>query len=134
MAAKLTDASLSDEKLAEIKDELKEIARNATPLMQQVRTMLLHWEQGDEETLRIWRMMNGWVYEGFGQTYQRIGSQFDTTYYESDTYLLGKSFVEEGLAKGVFYRKPDGSVWIDLTDEGLDEKLVLRKDGTSVYI
>lgn len=134
LAAKLADTSLPEEKQAEIKDELKEIARNATPLMQQVRAMLLRWEQGDEETLRIWRMMNGWVYEGFGQTYQRIGSQFETIYYESDTYLLGKSFVEEGLASGVFYRKPDGSVWIDLTDEGLDEKLVLRKDGTSVYI
>jgi arginyl-tRNA synthetase len=86
------------------------------------------------ETKALWRMMNGWVYQGFDITYKRIGSNFDKIYYESNTYLLGKEYVEEGLAKGVFYRKDDGSVWIDLTADGLDEKLVLRKDGTSVYI
>lgn len=134
LVAKLQDASSPGEKLAEIKVELKDIARNATPIMQEVRDMLLKWEQGDEEVLSVWRMMNGWVYKGFDETYQRIGSDFTKIYYESETYLLGKEYVEEGLAKGVFFRKEDGSVWIDLTNEGLDEKLVLRKDGTSVYI
>jgi arginyl-tRNA synthetase len=134
LVSKLQDAALPAEKMAEIKAELKDIARNATPIMQEVREMLLKWEQGDEEVLSVWRMMNGWVYEGFNKTYQRIGSDFTKTYYESETYLLGKEYVEDGLSKGVFFRKEDGSVWIDLTNEGLDEKLVLRKDGTSVYI
>jgi arginyl-tRNA synthetase len=134
LAGKLQDASLPAEKATEIKAELKDIARNATPLMQEVREMLLKWERGDEEVLSVWRMMNGWVYRGFNETYHRIGSNFTKTYYESETYLLGKEYVEDGLAKSVFYRKDDGSVWIDLTNEGLDEKLVLRKDGTSVYI
>jgi arginyl-tRNA synthetase len=131
---KLEDATLPEEKASELKDELKEIARNATALMVEVRNMLRKWEQGDAETLALWKMMNGWVYEGFDSTYQWIGSDFDKIYYESNTYLLGKQYVEEGLEKGIFYKKEDGSVWIDLTDEGLDEKLVLRKDGTSVYI
>ena len=131
---KLQEPDLPDEKVDEIKDELKEIARNATPIMAEVRDMLLKWEQGDADTINLWKQMNGWVYEGFDTTYQRIGSDFDKIYYESNTYLLGKEYVEEGLQKGVFYKKDDGSVWIDLTDEGLDEKLVLRKDGTSVYI
>jgi arginyl-tRNA synthetase len=131
---KLRDKTLQEEKVSEIKDELKEIARNATPIMGEVRDMLLKWEQGDPETIALWKQMNGWVYEGFDVTYKRIGSNFDKIYYESNTYLLGKEYVEEGLQKGVFYKKEDGSVWIDLTDEGLDEKLVLRKDGTSVYI
>lgn len=122
------------DKVVEAKAALKDIYRNATPIMQEVRRMLLKWEEGDEETLSLWRTMNGWVYEGFDTTYQRIGSDFDKTYYESNTYLLGKDFVAEGLEKGVFYKKEDGSVWIDLTEDGLDEKLVLRKDGTSVYI
>lgn len=134
LVSKLQDTALPAEKMAEIKAELKDIARNATPIMQEVREMLLKWEQGDEEVLSVWRMMNGWVYEGFNKTYQRIGSDFTKTYYESETYLLGKEYVEDGLSKGVFFRKEDGSVWIDLTNEGLDEKLVLRKDGTSVYI
>lgn len=134
LVAKLQDDSLPAEKATEIKGELKDIARNATPIMQEVREMLLKWEQGDEEVLSVWRMMNGWVYEGFQETYQRIGSDFTKTYYESETYLLGKEYVEDGLSKAVFFRKDDGSVWIDLTNEGLDEKLVLRKDGTSVYI
>lgn len=131
---KLQDANLPADKKAEITDELKDIARNATTLMQEVRQMLLKWEQGDAATVNIWRMMNGWVYAGFDTTYKRIGSDFQTIYYESETYLLGKQYVDEGLEKGVFYKKEDGSVWIDLTAEGLDEKLVLRKDGTSVYI
>jgi arginyl-tRNA synthetase len=122
------------EKYNEIKSELNEIARNNTPIMKEAKQMLLKWEQGDEEVMKLWRMMNGWVYKGFDETYKRIGSDFDKTYYESDTYLLGKDIVEEGLQKGVLFRKDDGSVWIDLTKDGLDEKLVLRKDGTSVYI
>jgi len=134
LKAKLADTALPNEKRAEIKDELKEIARNQTPIMQEVRAMLLKWEQGDEDTMALWSMMNGWVYEGFDETYTRIGADFQKTYYESNTYLLGKAIVDKGLESKVFFRKPDGSVWIDLTNEGLDEKLVLRKDGTSVYI
>jgi arginyl-tRNA synthetase len=122
------------EKYNEIKSELNEIARNNTPIMKEAKQMLLKWEQGDEEVMKLWRIMNGWVYKGFDETYKRIGSDFDKTYYESDTYLLGKDIVEEGLQKGVLFRKDDGSVWIDLTKDGLDEKLILRKDGTSVYI
>jgi arginyl-tRNA synthetase len=134
LIGKLSDPALTTEKQDELKEELKEIARNASSLMQEVRSMLLKWEQGDAETIALWKMMNDWVYKGFNETYQRIGSDFQITYYESETYLLGKQLVEEGIAKGVFYRKEDGSVWIDLTTDGLDEKLVLRKDGTSVYI
>lgn len=100
----------------------------------EVREMLLKWENGDEEVIALWKKMNGWVYEGFEETYKKIGIDFDKLYYESDTYLLGKKYIEEGLEKGVFYRKEDGSVWVDLTDEGLDEKILLRSDGTSVYI
>lgn len=124
----------NEEKANELLNEIKELVRNNTPIMHEVREMLLKWEQGDEETIALWRTMNGWVYEGFDITYKRIGSDFDKTYYESGTYLLGKHFVEQGLSKGVFIRKEDGSVWIDLTAEGLDEKLLLRRDGTSVYI
>ncbi|HEX2532291.1 MAG TPA: arginine--tRNA ligase, partial [Chitinophagaceae bacterium] len=112
----------------------KEEAEKQAPIMQQTQQMLVDWEAGKPEVKELWEKMNGWVYEGFDATYRRIGSDFNKTYYESQTYLLGKSFVEEGLAKGVLYRKEDGSVWIDLTDEGLDEKLLLRRDGTSVYI
>ena len=96
--------------------------------------MLRKWESGDPETVALWKMMNHWVYEGFDETYEALGVDFDTKYYESDTYLLGKEFVADGLEKGIFYRKEDGSVWIDLTEEGLDEKIVLRADGTSVYM
>jgi arginyl-tRNA synthetase len=102
--------------------------------MKKAQEMLYKWEQGDPEVIDLWKRMNGWVYEGFDVTYKRIGSDFEKTYYESETYLLGKKIVEEGLEKGIFFRKDDGSVWIDLTEDGLDEKLVLRKDGTSVYI
>ncbi|MDB5193012.1 MAG: arginyl-tRNA synthetase [Segetibacter sp.] len=122
------------EKYNGIQNELNEIARNNTPIMKEAKQMLLKWEQGDEEVLSLWRKMNAWVYKGFEETYKRIGSDFQKTYYESDLYLLGKDIVEEGLQKGVLFKKEDGSVWIDLTAEGLDEKLVLRKDGTSVYI
>jgi arginyl-tRNA synthetase len=112
----------------------KEEAEKEAPIMKGTQEMLLKWEQGDEAVLDLWRMMNSWVYAGFDVTYQRIGSDFNKTYYESDTYLLGKKYVEEGLASGIFTKKEDGSVWIDLTSDGLDEKLLLRKDGTSVYI
>jgi arginyl-tRNA synthetase len=131
---KLNHTSGNEEKAKELMDEIKELVRNNTPIMQEVREMLLKWEQGDEETVSLWRTMNSWVYAGFDLTYKRIGSDFNKTYYESETYLLGKNFVDLGLSKGVFTRKEDGSVWIDLTNEGLDEKLLLRKDGTSVYI
>lgn len=109
-------------------------AERKAPIMQEAQQMLLDWENGVPSILELWKKMNSWVYSGFDVTYHRIGSDFAKTYYESDTYLLGKETVELGLSKGVFYKKDDGSVWIDLTGDGLDEKLVLRKDGTSVYI
>jgi arginyl-tRNA synthetase len=112
----------------------KEEAERNAPIMRRTQEMLVDWENGKPGVIDLWRKMNGWVYKGFDETYKRIGSDFEKTYYESETYLLGKQYVEEGLKQGVFYRKEDGSVWIDLTNEGLDEKLVLRKDGTSVYI
>ena len=96
--------------------------------------MLRKWEAGDKKIHELWATMNGWVYDGFAQTYKQLGVSFDSYYYESDTYLLGKDIVDEGLSKGVFFKKEDGSVWCDLSDDGLDEKLVLRADGTSVYI
>lgn len=100
----------------------------------EAKDMLRKWEAGDAEVVALWETMNGWVYKGFDETYKNIGVDFDKNYYESNTYLLGKDVVEQGLAQGVFYKKEDGSVWIDLTDEGLDEKLVLRSDGTAVYM
>ncbi|WP_336513952.1 arginine--tRNA ligase [Pollutibacter soli] len=109
-------------------------AEKNAPIMQATQEMLKKWEEGDPETIQLWKMMNSWVYAGFDETYKKIGSDFNRTYYESETYLLGKDTVQDGLEKGVFFRKDDGSVWIDLTADGLDEKLVLRKDGTSVYI
>jgi arginyl-tRNA synthetase len=112
----------------------KEKAEKKAPLMLEVQQMLRLWEQGDPETIALWRKLNDWVYAGFDATYRNIGVSFDKTYYESNTYVLGKEIVEEGLQKGVFYRKDDSSVWIDLTEEGLDQKLVLRSDGTSVYM
>ncbi|HEY5771760.1 MAG TPA: arginine--tRNA ligase, partial [Chitinophagaceae bacterium] len=112
----------------------KEEAEKKAPIMLAAQKMLLDWENGDPEVKALWQKMNGWVYEGFNETYKKIGSDFDKNYFESETYLLGKEFVEDGLQKGVFYKKEDGSVWIDLTADGLDEKLVMRRDGTSVYI
>lgn len=105
-----------------------------SPLGREAREMLQRWEAGDEATLQLWQTMNAWVYEGFEETYKKLGVSFDKYYYESQTYLLGKDLVEEGLRKGVFFKKEDGSVWVDLTDVGLDHKLLLRSDGTSVYI
>ncbi len=109
-------------------------AKKKAPLMLQAQAMLLKWEEGDKEVISLWTMMNTWVYAGFTDTYKKLGVDFDKFYYESNTYLSGKSIVEEGLQKGVFYKKDDGSVWVDLTDDGLDNKLLLRGDGTSVYI
>ncbi|MBQ6862405.1 MAG: arginine--tRNA ligase [Alistipes sp.] len=120
------------ELMAEGKSE--EEAKKTAPVMLQAQEMLRKWETGDEEVRNLWEMMNGWVYEGFDVTYKALGVDFDKVYYESQTYLLGKSLVEEGLKKGVFYRREDNSVWIDLTGDGLDEKLLLRGDGTSVYM
>ena len=114
--------------------ELSELVKKQAPLLIEAQEMLLKWEQGDETVVSLWKKMNDWVFEGFAKTYQTMGVSFEKTYKESETYLLGKDTVTEGLASGVFYQKEDGSVWIDLTDEGLDQKLVLRKDGTSVYI
>ncbi|MCB9015531.1 MAG: arginine--tRNA ligase [Lentimicrobiaceae bacterium] len=112
----------------------EEQAAQSSVFMQQAREMLVKWEARDEETIRLWEMMNGWVYKGFDITYKRLGVDFDKIYYESQTYLLGKKTVQEGLEKGILFRKDDGSVWIDLSDDGLDEKLLLRADGTSVYM
>ena len=112
----------------------KEEAEAASPLMNEAREMLRRWEAGDEKIRSVWRMMNEWVYAGFDETYKRLGVDFDKIYYESETYLEGKEKVLEGLEKGIMYRKEDGSVWADLTKEGLDEKLLLRADGTSVYM
>ncbi len=109
-------------------------AKEQAPIILAAREMLKKWEQGDEEVVALWKKMNGWVYDGFDKTYKTMGVDFQKLYYESDTYLLGKKVVEEGLAKGVFEKDPDGSVWIDLTAEGLDRKILLRSDGTSVYM
>jgi arginyl-tRNA synthetase len=112
----------------------KEEAEDKSPLMQEAREMLRRWEAGDPEVVNLWKMMNEWVYTGFDETYKRLGITFDKIYYESQTYLVGKEMVLEGLKKGIFYQKEDGSVWADLTSYGLDHKLLLRADGTSVYI
>ncbi len=112
----------------------KEDAEKNAPILKEAQAMLVKWEQGDEEVVNLWKMMNSWVYEGFAKTYDSLGISFDRTYYESQTYLGGKSLVEEGLSKGVLERIEDGSVWCDLTADGLDRKLLLRGDGTSVYM
>ncbi len=109
-------------------------AKKDAPLMKEAQKMLLDWENGDEKVRTLWAEMNSWVYNGFNQTYKRLGVDFDQVQYESNTYILGKDLIQEGLDKGVLYQKEDGSVWCDLTDEGLDEKLLLRSDGTSVYM
>ena len=119
----LTDGGMSEEEAAQ-----------ASELMAEAREMLRRWESGDPEVRELWKMMNGWVYDGFDETYRRMGVDFDKIYYESDTYLQGKEKVLEGLEKGIMYRKEDGSVWADLTADGLDHKLLLRSDGTSVYM
>lgn len=118
--------------MAEGKTE--EEAKKQAPILLEAQEMLLKWEAGDEEVIALWKMMNQWVYDGFATTYKNLGVDFDSYYYESNTYLLGKDVVQVGLDKGIFERDPDGSVWIDLTDEGLDRKIVLRSDGTAVYM
>jgi arginine--tRNA ligase len=115
-------------------EEAEKRAKEDSPLMKEAHYMLVRWEQGDEEVRALWKKMNDWVYQGFDETYKAMGVGFDKIYYESETYLEGKAKVEEGLAKGLFFRKPDGSVWADLSNEGLDQKLLLRADGTSVYM
>ena len=112
----------------------KEEAATEAPIFKEAQELLRLWESGDQEVIRLWETMNGWVYKGFNRTYKDLGVDFDHLYYESDTYLLGRDIIEEGLEKSVFFKKEDGSVWADLTDEGLDEKLVLRRDGTAVYM
>lgn len=114
--------------------QTEEEAKKNAPLIKEAQKMLQDWEAGDIAVIDLWKKMNGWVYDGFAVTYKNLGVDFDKYYYESNTYLLGKDTVDEGLEKGVFFKKPDGSVWIDLTADGLDQKLVLRADGTSVYI
>ena len=111
-----------------------EEAKTKAPILLEAQEMLLRWESGDPDTVSLWDQMNQWVYSGFEITYKNLGVDFDNYYYESQTYLLGKSFIDEGLNSGVFYRKSDGSVWCDLSQDGLDEKIVLRADGTAVYI
>ena len=122
------------EKITKLQEEIKELARNNTKVMAEAKQMLLDWEEGKPEVVELWKTMNNWVYAGFEVTYKKIGSDFDKTYHESNTYLLGKDIVQQGLDKKVFFKKEDGSTWIDLTADGLDEKIVQRKDGTSVYI
>ncbi|MDG1720818.1 MAG: arginine--tRNA ligase, partial [Bacteroidia bacterium] len=112
----------------------KDEAKEKSPLMVETRNMLQKWENGDQEVIALWKKLNNWVYDSFESTYNRLGVSFNKIYYESDTYLLGKAIVQEGLKSEVFFKKEDGSIWIDLTPEGLDEKIVQRSDGTSVYI
>ncbi len=117
-----------------VEGKTEEEAKKQAPIFIEAQQMLLKWEAGDTEVVALWKTMNEWVYNGFDETYKELGVDFDKNYYESNTYLLGKDVVAEGLEKGIFYKKEDGSVWIDLTDEGLDEKIVLRADGTAVYM
>jgi len=124
-----------DEKTVQgINEKLKDLAKNQTPLLQKAKKMLLKWEANDPEIVDLWKKMNGWVYEGFEKTYKEANVNFDHLYYESDTFHVGKKIVAEGLNKNVFFKKDDKSVWIDLSSDGLDEKLVLRSDGTAVYM
>ncbi|MGE9616747.1 MAG: arginine--tRNA ligase [Solitalea-like symbiont of Acarus siro] len=120
--------------LFETENKKQQLNETETPFMQQAREMLIKWEQKDEETIKLWREMNNWVYSGFTETYKKLNIDFDKIYYESDTYLLGKKIVLEGLEQKIFYQKPDRSIWVDLTNYGLDEKVLLRSDGTSVYL
>ena len=124
-----------DEKaIAGLNEKIKDLAKNQTTILLDAKEMLILWEAKDPQVYLLWTTMNGWVYKGFEKTYDMMGVDFDTLYYESNTFLIGKDLVEDGLSSGVFFKKDDGSVWIDLTDDGLDEKLVLRSDGTAVYM
>jgi len=133
---RLTEAKAGkDEKAVKgLDDKIKDLAKNQTSLLQEAKDMLVKWEARDPQVYLLWTTMNNWVYAGFDVTYKAMGVDFDTLYYESETFLLGKDIVLDGLQKGIFFRKDDGSVWIDLTADGLDEKLVLRSDGTAVYM
>ena len=133
---KLQEALVGKDEKAQqaIRGKIKDLAKNQTELLREAKDMLVKWEARDPQTYLLWSTMNGWVYAGFDETYQAMGVDFDKLYYESDTFLLGKDIILDGLQKGVFFKKDDGSIWIDLTAEGLDEKLVLRADGTAVYI
>lgn len=131
----LFDQKYKEEVAVLVEDGIsKEVAEKKAPILIEAQNMLRKWEAGDEEVVALWEKMNSWVYKGFDATYKELGVNFDKLYYESDTYLLGKDVVAEGLSKGIFFKKEDGSVWIDLTEEGLDEKIVLRADGTAVYM
>ena len=130
--SELTQQLMQQEGLSE--EDATARAKNEAPLIREAHDMLVKWEQGDPEVRALWRQMNEWVYAGFDETYRALGVSFDKIYYESDTYLEGRELVLQGLEKGIFFRKEDGSVWADLTDKGLDEKLLLRADGTSVYM
>ncbi|GAA5097135.1 hypothetical protein GCM10023210_31810 [Chryseobacterium ginsengisoli] len=123
-----------EKKLEAEKSNLKEICKPITEIMKEAQQMLLDWENGDEKVRNLWNEMNSWVYKGFNETYKRLGVDFDQVQYESNTYILGKDLIQEGLDKGVLFQKEDGSVWCDLTEDGLDQKLLLRSDGTSVYM
>lgn len=131
----LFDQKYKEEVAVLVEDGIsKEVAEKKAPILIEAQNMLRKWEAGDEEVVALWEKMNSWVYKGFDATYKELGVNFDKLYFESDTYLLGKDVVAEGLSKGIFFKKEDGSVWIDLTEEGLDEKIVLRADGTAVYM
>ncbi|MES2587664.1 MAG: arginine--tRNA ligase [Bacteroidota bacterium] len=133
---KLEEAKIgkTENAVIDLSAKIKDLAKNQTSLMRDANEMLMKWEARDPQVYLLWTTMNSWVYQGFDVTYQNMGVDFDKLYYESDTYLIGKEVIAEGLQKGVFYRKEDSSVWIDLTDEGLDEKLLLRSNGTAVYM
>ncbi len=129
------DQKLKEQIASLVKDGMsEEEANKEAPLLKEVQEMLVRWESGDPEVVKLWQTLNGWVYKGFGETYQRMGVSFDRLYYESDTYLTGRDMVLDGLEKGLFFKKDNGSVWVDLSEDGLDEKLLLRADGTSVYM
>ncbi len=134
MYVQFDKAYKAEQKLLVEQGSKQDEAAKSAPLIKEAQQMLREWEEGDSQVRTLWEKMNGWVYEGFDVTYKRLGIDFDQIYYESQTYLLGKQLVLEGLEKGVFFKKDDGSIWCDLTDEGLDEKLLLRADGTSVYM
>lgn len=131
---KVYEEETDEKKKDKLYRKIAEFGKDEATLIQEAQDMLIKWEARDPEVYLLWTTMNGWVYEGFESTYKRMGVDFDKLYYESDTFLIGKDIVNEGLEKGVFFKKKDGSVWADLTDEGLDEKLVLRGDGTAVYM
>ena len=130
----VSDADKLKKFISKSKQDIIEELKKESPILREAQEMLRKWEAGDVEVVSLWKKMNQWVYTGFAQTYKELGVDFDKNYYESNTYLLGKDVVANGLEKGIFYKKEDGSVWIDLTDEGLDEKIVLRADGTAVYM